>query len=118
MAAYLHNNQDLNYLILLFDVIACLLCNELNTIRTSRVPAEEKFSDLIINEDEETVGESTEPPGRPVDKRREKRGLNIIIRVIRSQRDDNDPFKFVYLRCGVGAHFRGYILSATSMPGQ
>lgn len=31
---------------------------------TSRVPAKEKFSDLIINEDEETVWECTKPPGR------------------------------------------------------
>lgn len=46
----------------------------MNTIRTSRVPAEEKFSDLIIDEDEETVGESTEPPGWPVDKKGEQRG--------------------------------------------
>lgn len=45
----------------------------LKTLLTSRVPAEEKFSDLIINKDEETIGESAEPPGWPVCKRREQR---------------------------------------------
>lgn len=57
---------------------ACVLYNELERTCTSRVPAEEKFSDLIINKDEEAVWESTEPPGRPVDKTREQRDENIV----------------------------------------
>lgn len=39
---------------------------------TSRVPTEKKFSDFIINKDEETIGECTKPPGRPVDKTKEE----------------------------------------------
>jgi len=37
--------------------------------RTSGVPADEEFSDFIIDEDEETVGEGAEPPARPGDGR-------------------------------------------------
>lgn len=40
-------------------------------VLTSRVPTEEKFSDLIINKDEKTIGESTKPPGRPVGRERQ-----------------------------------------------
>lgn len=32
---------------------------------TSRVPAKDEFSDLIVNKDEETVRECAEPPAGP-----------------------------------------------------
>lgn len=32
---------------------------------TSGVPAKDEFSDLVVNEDEEAVGERTEPPAGP-----------------------------------------------------
>lgn len=32
---------------------------------TSRVPAKDEFSDLIVDKDEETVRERAEPPARP-----------------------------------------------------
>lgn len=38
---------------------------------TSRVSAKDEFSDLIVNKDEETVRERTEPPTGPERERRE-----------------------------------------------
>lgn len=32
---------------------------------TSGAPAEDEFSDLVVNKDDETVRESAEPPGGP-----------------------------------------------------
>lgn len=32
---------------------------------TTRISPQDELSDLIIDEDEETVGEGTEPPGNP-----------------------------------------------------
>lgn len=40
---------------------------------TSRVPAEDKFSNLIIYKDEKTIGKSTKPPARPVGKTRKQK---------------------------------------------
>ena len=51
-----------------FNGVKCLLRE---TTLTSRVPTEEKFSDLIINKDEKTVGECAKPPGRSVGMTRE-----------------------------------------------
>lgn len=52
------------------------------------------------------------------DKRTERLGYYQVIRL---QADDSDASSFVRLRDlwrTFGTHFRGYILSATSMPGQ
>ena len=55
-----------------------LRCKE--TTLTSRIPADEQFSDFIINKDEKTIWECTEPPAGSVDKRRSRR--------IRDEEDD------------------------------
>ena len=49
--------------------ISCRVCvrslQRAAVVQTSGVPADEEFSDFIIDEDEETVGERAQPPGRP-----------------------------------------------------
>ena len=40
---------------------------------TPGVPAQDEFADFVVDEDEETVGEGTEPPAGPAEKREEER---------------------------------------------
>lgn len=46
---------------------------------TSGVSAQDEFSDLIVNKDEETVWERTEPPTGPV---RERVGTKDRVRIL------------------------------------
>ena len=39
---------------------------------TSRAPSQDQFADLIINEDDQTVGEGAEPPTDSKRKKRER----------------------------------------------
>lgn len=61
---------------------------------TSGVSAQDEFSDLIVNKDEETVWERTEPPTGPV---RERVGTKYRVRIfewIGSWQDKRDGGKF------------------------
>ena len=42
-----------------------VLLKRAGVVLTSGVPADEEFSDFIVDKDEETVGERAQPPGRP-----------------------------------------------------
>lgn len=55
-----------------------LLKTKQKTLLTSRVPAEDKFSNLIIYKDEKAIRESTKPPAWPVGKTRKQKGFKII----------------------------------------
>ena len=49
----------------MFSLCVVLLKQGFAVVQTSGVPADEEFSDFIIDKDEETVGERAQPPGRP-----------------------------------------------------
>lgn len=74
---------------------------------TSGVPSKDELSDFIINKDEKRVGEGTEPPVGPVD-----RAQNI------NQRSSQEKNYIFILYKSILAYLSGYILRATSMPGQ
>lgn len=80
---------------------------------TSGVSAEDEFSDLIINKDEETVRESAEPPAGPErEKDQYSLKVNLMIQIAQSHE--------LLLTPGANglAYLSGYMRSATSMPGQ
>lgn len=76
---------------------------------TSRISTKDEFSDLIINKDEEAVGESAEPPAGPD---RERAGIQSETQYEQTSSSGISP--------GVShvAYLSGYMRSATSMPGQ
>lgn len=74
---------------------------------TSGVPSKDELSDFIINKDEKRVREGTEPPVEPVD-----RAQNI------NQSSSQEKNCIFILHKYVLAYLSGYILRATSMPGQ
>ena len=74
--------------------------------RTSRVAAQDEFAHFVVGKDEQTVGEGAEPPGDP--KRGGGRGGRQL-----GVRDGGG------VGGGVGGpHLRGYMRSATPIPGQ
>lgn len=77
---------------------------------TTRISPQDQLSDLIVDEDKETVGEGAEPPGDP-EGNKSVRSIRSCFRGSRTWLLAGGPFRG-------DTHLSGYIRRATPMPGQ
>lgn len=82
---------------------------------TARIAPQDELPDLVVDEDEEAIGEGTEPPSDPAPNRKESvSGASLVVK----------PRRLWTPEPGSGGprwghtHLSGYMRRATPMPGQ